>query len=71
MSCIDGAITKVQGRELMVKEQVYSGAKMAKLFDFTSAGMTPAQKQLYLSFMLRETTGKYGDGMQLPTQIIN
>ena len=61
------ATPQVLGKELMVKEQVYSGAKMAKLFDFTSAGMTPAQKQVYISFLLRETTGKFGDGMQLPT----
>ena len=60
------ATAHIPGKEMMVKEQVYSGAKMAKLFDFTSAGMPDAVKKVYFSFMLRETTGKYGDGMQLP-----
>lgn len=59
-------IPHVQGKEMMVKEQVYTGAKMAKLFDFTSNGMSAKQKSTYISFMLKETTGKYGDGMQLP-----
>ncbi len=59
-------IPTVQGKEMMVKEQVYNGVKMAKLFDFTSNGMTQQQKNTYFNFMLKETTGKYGDGMQLP-----
>lgn len=60
------AIPPVQGREMMVKEQVYSHASMAKLFDFTATNMSASHKKKYLEFMLRETTGKYGDGMQLP-----
>ena len=60
------AIPQVQGKEMMVKEQVYNHASMAKLFDFTAAGMSAAPKKSYIEFMLHETTGKYGDGMQLP-----
>lgn len=60
------AIPQVQGKEMMVKEQVYNHASMAKLFDFTAAGMSVAPKKSYIEFMLHETTGKYGDGMQLP-----
>lgn len=60
------ATAQVPGKEMMVKEQVYSGAKMAKLFDFTSVSMSASAKKLYHAFMLRETSGKYGDGMQLP-----
>lgn len=60
------AVPKVPGKELMVKEQVYSGAKMSKLFDFTAAGMSVEKKSIFTSFMLRESTGKFGDGMQLP-----
>ena len=65
MRSIDG-IPPVQGREMMVKEQVYNHASMAKLFDFSATGMSAAHKKSYVEFMLRETTGKYGDGMQLP-----
>lgn len=61
------ATPQVQGKEMMVKELVYSNAAMAKLFDFTATGQTTAQKKAFASFMLRETTGKFGDGMQLPT----
>ncbi|MCX6300265.1 MAG: hypothetical protein NTY72_14370, partial [Bacteroidetes bacterium] len=60
------AIPKVPGKEMMVKEQVYSGARMSKLFDFTAAGMSDETKRIFTNFMLRESTGKYGDGMQLP-----
>ena len=60
------AIPTVQGREMMVKEQVYSHASMAKLFDFTATNMSASDKKSYIEFMLRETTSKYGDGMQLP-----
>ncbi len=60
------SIPSIKGREMMVKEQVYSHASMAKLFDFTAAGMSAADKKKYIDFMLRETSGKYGDGMQLP-----
>lgn len=60
------AIPYVQGKEMMVKEQVYSHVAIAKLFDFTATTQTAAQRKAYTSFMLRETTGKYGDGMQLP-----
>lgn len=60
------SIPPVTGREMMVKEQVYSHASMAKLFDFTAAGMNETHKKKYIAFMLRETKDKYGDGMQLP-----
>lgn len=60
------SIPHFPGRELMVKEQVYSHASMAKLFDFTARRMSALHKKIYFSFMLHETTGKYGDGMQLP-----
>jgi len=60
------AIPSVPGKEMMVKEQVYSHASMAKLFDFTAVAMSAAHKKSYVQFMLKETTGKYGDGMQLP-----
>lgn len=57
---------QVVGKELMVKEAVYSGVKMAKLFDFTAAGMTKEDKDFFIQFMIKETSGKFGDGMQLP-----
>jgi hypothetical protein len=57
---------QIQGRELMVKEAVYSRGSLAKLFDFTASGMSDADKRMFINFMLKETTGKYGDGMQLP-----
>ncbi len=60
------ATPQVQGKEMMVKEQVYSNAAMAKLFDFTAAEMSSMHKKSFVNFMLRETTGKFGDGMQLP-----
>ncbi len=60
------ATPQVPGKEMMVKEQVYSGARMSKLFDFTAAGMSVGYKKMFTGFMLRETTGKYGDGIQLP-----
>lgn len=59
-------VPPVQGKEMMVKEQVYNGAKMAKLFDFNFNGMSAKQRNTYIKFMLKETSGKYGDGMQLP-----
>ncbi len=61
------ATPQVPGLEAMVKESVYGGARMSKLFDFTAAGMSEADKKLFIDFMVRETKGKYGDGMQLPT----
>lgn len=57
---------QVLGKEMMVKEAVYSGAKLAKLFDFTAAGMSKQDQQAFLNFMVKETNGKFGDGMQLP-----
>ncbi len=57
---------QVVGKELMVKEAVYSGVKMAKLFDFTAAGMSKEDKDFFIQFMIKETSGKFGDGMQLP-----
>jgi hypothetical protein len=60
------ATPQTQGRELMVKEAVYGHGSLAKLFDFTATGMSDAAKKVYINFMLKETTGKYGDGMQLP-----
>jgi hypothetical protein len=60
------AIPQVQGKEMMVKEQVYSHVAIAKLFDFAASVQTAAQRKAYTNFMVRETTGKYGDGMQLP-----
>ncbi|MEI7423806.1 MAG: hypothetical protein WCK18_17010 [Prolixibacteraceae bacterium] len=56
----------VPGRELMVKEDIYNGGKLAKLFDFTAAGMSASDKKIFYDFFVRETKGKYGDGMQLP-----
>ncbi len=60
------ASPQVQGREQMVKEAIYNGGKMAKLFDFTANGMSKAHKKAFMDFLVKETSGKYGDGMQLP-----
>lgn len=51
---------------LEVKEHLYGGGDMAKLFDFTAAGMAPADKKWFLDFYVKATDGKYGMGMELP-----
>lgn len=53
-------------RTLEAKEEIYSGAQLAKLFDFTAACLSEADKNDYISFFAKETAGKYGDGMSLP-----
>ncbi len=60
------AIPQVQGREMMVKEQVYNNASMAKLFDFAANAIPLNQTKIFTTFLIKETTNKYGDGMQLP-----
>jgi hypothetical protein len=56
----------VPGLENMPKEAVYSSASMAKLYDFTASGMTKADRAFYDDFMVKQTKGKYSDGMNLP-----
>ncbi|MCD8164787.1 MAG: heparinase II/III-family protein, partial [Bacteroides sp.] len=56
----------LQGSEEMVKEAVYYGAYLAKLYDFTAAGMKKEDRNFYTDFYKRNTTGKYSDGMQIP-----
>jgi hypothetical protein len=53
-------------RSSEVKEEIYSGGKLAKLFDFTAACLSAGDKKLFIDFFVKETTGKFGDGMNLP-----
>ncbi|HAN38827.1 MAG TPA: hypothetical protein DCQ29_07980 [Chitinophagaceae bacterium] len=59
-------IKEVEGKDGMVKEQLYNGAKIAKLFDFTATAIPKEQRKAYIAFMLKNTTNHYSDGMQLP-----
>lgn len=65
MRKIDGS-PQTPGKELMVKEEIYKDGRLAKLFDFTAAEMSEADKKEFLDFYAKNTFGKYGDGMQLP-----
>jgi hypothetical protein len=51
---------------LQVKEPLYSGGEIAKLFDFTAAGMSAADKKFFVEYYTKATYGKYGLGMELP-----
>lgn len=53
-------------RLLEAKEEIYSDAHLAKLFDFTAACQSESDRSAFISFFARETKGKYGDGMSLP-----
>ncbi|MDP4164556.1 MAG: hypothetical protein Q8898_15780 [Bacillota bacterium] len=54
------------GREKMVKEEIFSGGSLAKLFDFTAAGMNKKDKAIIVALFARNTFGKYSVGMDLP-----
>jgi hypothetical protein len=56
----------VLGREKMVKEEIFSGASLAKLFDFTAAGMSNPDKAVITDLFAKYTFGKYSAGMELP-----
>ena len=56
----------ILGREKMVKEEIFSGASLAKLFDFTAAGMTSSDKKIITDLFAKNTNGKYSVGMELP-----
>jgi len=49
-----------------VKEDIYSGGKLAKLYDFTAACLSAENKKLFTDFFAKETYGKFSDGMNLP-----
>lgn len=49
-----------------VKEPLYSNGEIAKLFDFTAAGMSSADKNYFINYYTKATYGKYGLGMELP-----
>ena len=51
---------------LQVKEPLYSSGEIAKLFDFTAAGMTATDKKFFVDYYTKATYGKYGLGMELP-----
>jgi len=51
---------------LEVKEHFYGNGEIAKLFDFTAAGMSAADKKWFLDFYVKATENKYGMGMELP-----
>jgi hypothetical protein len=51
---------------LQVKEPIYSNANIAKLFDFTAAGMSTDDKRFFISHYADATFGKYSVGMELP-----
>jgi hypothetical protein len=53
----------VEGLEDMPE---YSGAYLAKLYDFTATNMKEEDRQYFRDFMVRQTTGKYSVGMNLP-----
>ncbi|MFP5039830.1 hypothetical protein [Parasediminibacterium sp. JCM 36343] len=49
-----------------VKEALYTNGEIAKLFDFTAAGMSAADKQWFIKFYTKATYGHYGLGMEMP-----
>jgi hypothetical protein len=51
---------------LQVKEPLYGSGEIAKLFDFTAAGMSSADKTFFINYYTKATYGKYGLGMELP-----
>ena len=51
---------------LQVKEPLYGSGEIAKLFDFTAAGMSAADKKFFVEYYTKATYGKYGLGMELP-----
>jgi len=51
---------------LQVKEPLYGGGEIAKLFDFTAAGMSSSDKKFFVDYYTKATYGKYGLGMELP-----
>ena len=59
-------IPLIVGREKMVKEEVLSGGSLAKLFDFTAAGMTKSDKAAIVALFAKNTFGLYTVGMDLP-----
>jgi hypothetical protein len=56
----------VEGLEGLVKEPIYGGAFLAKLYDFTATNMKREDRQYFDDFMVQQTTGKYSVGMNLP-----
>jgi hypothetical protein len=56
----------VEGLEDMPKEPVYCGAYLARLYDFTATDMTKEDRQYFQNFIVKQTTGKYSVGMNLP-----
>ena len=56
----------VEGLEDCAKEPVYIGAFLAKLYDFTAAGMKKEDRNFFARFMDKQTRGKYSVGMELP-----
>ena len=51
---------------LQVKEPLYGSGEIAKLFDFTAAGMSASDKNYFINYYTKATYGKYGLGMELP-----
>ncbi len=52
--------------QMEVKEPLYNSGEIAKLFDFTAAGMSVADKKYFVDYYTKSTYGKYGLGMELP-----
>lgn len=56
----------VEGLEDIVKESVYWGGYLAKLYDFTAMGMKKEDRKFFTQFMAKQSAGKYSVGMELP-----
>lgn len=55
----------VEGLEDYAKELVYIGAFLAKLYDFTAAGMKKEDRNFFARFMNKQTRGEYSVGIEL------
>jgi len=56
----------VIGREKMVKEELYSGGALAKLYDFTASHISRANQKIIIDLFASQTYGRYSVGMDLP-----